>query len=136
MSRINSQRSLRIFPTQSERDDDLNVALPATTLYSNKIRGPKYGGRHSIQLQWTAGPTGAFTIQYTLKSDPNEANDNDWVTDTSATVVGTSLSVAGGAGNSIIFVGNVLPEWVRIKWAYTSGSASTVGGWSRAEGDV
>lgn len=134
MARIFGARALRIWPA-STQNDATPPALAAASQYSDPIKAPKYGGRFSIQLIWTAGPTGAFTLQYTLKADPNLATDADWVTDTSATVAGTSLTVAGGAGNAIVFGGNVLPEWIRIKWTYGSGSASTVLALARSEGD-
>jgi hypothetical protein len=120
------------------QDNELGVALPGSTstLYSNPIKMGRSGGRFSIQLIWTAGPTGAFTLQYSLKQDPNLATDADWVTDTTVTVLGTSLTVAGGTGNSIIFAGNALPEWVRVKWVATSGSASTVNGLAKVECQV
>src|SRR5678809_1282174 len=125
--------SFHIFETNS--DSEIGVALPGSTstLYSNPIKMGRQGGRFSIQLIWTAGPTGAFTLQYSLKQDPNLANDNDWVTDSTVTVLGTSLTVAGGAGNSIILGGNALPEWIRIKWLASSGSASTVNGLAKVE---
>jgi hypothetical protein len=137
MSRPHNGRALRIWhanTTQQVGDDDVPVNLSATA-YSDKVYGPLRGGRFSVQLIWTAGVTGAFSLQYTLKSDPNEATDTDWVTDAAATVIGTSLTVAGGAGNAIIFGGNVLPEWFRVKYTHTSGGPSTILALARLEGD-
>lgn len=102
----------------------------AATGYSQAVPLAKNGGRVGLHIQWdsTGTPTGAFTVQYSLLPRPNEANDNDWVTDTGATVIGTSLTVAGAAGNSVIMVGNTPPGgFVRLKWTRTSGSLDVVG---------
>lgn len=132
--RQRNPRPLRIFGTQTDRDDDVPVSLSATA-YSIPLYGPKRLGEAALQLIWTAGVTGAFTVQYTLKPNPELTTDTDWVTDTGVTVVGTSLTVAGAAGNACIFLGNILPEWVRIKYTHTSGGPSTVLGYARVDGD-
>lgn len=108
----------------------------AATGYSRSAPLPKSGGRFGLALQWdaTAAPNGSFTVQYSGIPNPNETNDNDWVTDSSVTVLGTSLTVAGAAGNTLIVVGNAPPGgWVRVKWTRTSGSLDVAGYISNAQ---
>lgn len=131
--RQRNARPFGIFATQAERDDGAGVTIDATT-YSKPMYGPKDGGCAAVHLVWGAGFTGNVTIQYSLKPNPELTTDDDWVTDTGATVVGDSLTIAAGAGKAIIFVGNVLPEWFRLKVTRTGGSAS-FRGWARVEGD-
>lgn len=107
-------------------------AILAATGYSPSERLPQRGGRFGIHLIWpnTGAPNGSFSLQYSLMEMPDEADDNDWVTDTSVSVIGSSLTVAGAAGNTIIIAGNVPPGgWYRIKWTRTSGTLS-VAAWS------
>lgn len=135
--RQRNPRSVRIYDTQADRDDDVGVAFPGGTgtLYSRPIYGPQRIGQSSIQLIWTAGNTGTFTVWYTLKPNPELTTDTDWVQDTGVVVTGSSLAVAGAAGNTIIFVGNVLPEWIRVKYVNASGTGSILNGYSRIDGD-
>ena len=102
----------------------------AATGYSRPAALPKSGGRYGLHLQWdaTAAPNGTFTIQYSGLPSPDESTDNDWVTDTTVVVLGTSLTVAGAAGNTMIIAGNIPPGgWVRVKWTRTSGSLDVAG---------
>lgn len=137
ISRQKDPRSTRIWATgtagEYNRDDVAGgpITLSATT-YSLPLYAPTKGGRGSIHIAWGAGLTGSFSIQYTLNPYPELTTDADWVTDTGVTVTGSSFTVAGAAGAAIVFIGNILPEWVRIKWTHSSGSG-TVQGWQRME---
>lgn len=136
MARINrnrNPRSIHAFPGLENNDaPGATTSLTATT-YSNPIYGPNETGKGSVHLAWSAGLTGNFTIQYSLAPFPEQTNDNDWVTDSSATVIGDSLTLAGSAGKAIIMFGNVLVEWFRIKWTHTSG-AGTIEAYVRMDG--
>lgn len=54
---------------------------------------------------------------------PELADDTDWVQLT-PTVVGTALAYAGLAGKTLLPMAGLPYEWVRIKYADTSGTAT------------
>lgn len=132
ISRVHNSRSLGVLPGQTE-DESTLVAI-AATLYSVPIHGPNKRGHFSSQIITTAGLTGSWQLWYSLVPHPELTTDADWVQDTTVTVIGSSLTFAGAAGNSICFGGNVLPEWYRWKWLHTSG-AGTAQIFNRTDGD-
>lgn len=122
ISRVHNARSIGVLPGQTE---DENTGVPISgTVYSNPIHGPHKRGHFTSQIIMGAGLTGAWSLWYTLSPHPELTTDTDWVQDTTVTVIGTSLTYAGAAGNSICFGGNVLPEWYRWKWTHTGGTGS------------
>lgn len=97
----------------------------AATGYSRAARLPGTGGRFAIHLLWdaTGAPNGTFTLQYSLVPNPDESSDADWVTDSTVTVLGSTLTVAGAAGNTLIVASAAPPGgWFRLKWTRSSGS--------------
>lgn len=121
MPRISTPRRLSVWPGTAS-DNDVQITPTTATTYSVPVRGDFSDGLLAFHLEWGAGLTGSFSIQYTLRADPDLATDTHWVSDSGVQAIGDSLTVAGAAGKAIIFVGQVLPEWCRIKWTHTSGS--------------
>lgn len=133
IGRAHNARSIAIWPGQTE-DEATGVSLSATA-YSNPVPGPLRTGHFACMLDVSAGVTGTFTVQYTLVRNPELTTDVDWVTDTTVTVIGDALALAGSAAKLIVFAGNVLPEWWRIKYTHTSGGPSTIRAYGRVDGD-
>ena len=135
--RQRNARPIGIFATSAERDDQVGTALPTgtDTAYSKPVYGPARNGQASIHLVWSAGNTGTFTLWYSLNPNPELTTDTDWVQDSTVAVIGDALGIAGSAGKCIIFVGNVMPEWFRVKYVNASGAGSLVKGWARTDGD-
>lgn len=124
MPRTSNAKRINLWPGTLTTDNDVQTTPTTATTYSIPLKGPHCDGLMAFHIEWSVGLNGSFSIQYTIHADPNLATDADWVTDTAAQVIGDSLTVAGAAGKSIIFVGNVVPEFARIKWTHTSGSGN------------
>lgn len=95
-----------------------------------RFRGPKKNGHICIEtlVDGAGGATSAMTVWYSNVPDPDVANDNDWVQDTT---VGTiDLTVTGAKLQNI---GNVFSAWVMIK-AVVATSTANVRQFVRVEG--
>lgn len=113
------------FPGDNEETKGESVSA---TTYSPRVRGPRAGGRVSIQISWDAALTGTLELWRTNLRNPNEANDADWVQDTTWPPV----NPAGAAGKTFVETSAVTWEWFRVKLVFTSGSAN-VYGWAVVE---
>jgi hypothetical protein len=137
--RTHNARSIRIWPGMGNDDTPGGAAITtAATTYSNPVSMPGMGGLASVHLIWVGAAgslVGTFTLQGSLVQDPDLANDNDWVTIASPLLSGTSLTVSSNDGNAIVALPyGYLPEWIRVKFAFTSGTGS-VRAFSRVSSD-
>lgn len=113
--------SYRLFDTRTQDASGVatdGVATPAGAqdFYSKKMRVSP-AGDIGFQLIWTGVPTGVFTLWYSDVEQPNEANDNDWVPDTSW----VPTNPAGAASKGKYVISGIRTKWVRIKYAHTGG---------------
>lgn len=119
----------KLFVTYSATDSnapavDGVTVTGAATFYSFMASG-KDRQNISGQVFWTGTPTGTFTLQYSDKFNPNEANDNDWSADTS-----TFTNPAGAGGSTPFFcttVGSQAAFHHRIKYVNASGTGVMTG---------
>jgi hypothetical protein len=133
MARLPRQRNTRVvraWPGMDQSDNpdpSVNAVTVNSTTYSLPMYGCEAWGTWSFQLIVGVGLTATFSLQASMVPCPELTNDNDWVTIASPTVNGTALAYSGTAGNSIISPPTsvvILPEWIRIKCTFTSGSGT------------
>ena len=99
------------------------VAVTGTgTYYSTKISG-KHADGAGIHLAWTGTPGGTFTLWMSDKPVPSEADDADWVQDTSF----SPANPAGSASKMRDDTANAKARWKRVKYVNATGSGSLFG---------
>jgi hypothetical protein len=97
------------------------------------VYGPEIVGNAVFFFEVSAGLTGTFSIQGTLEPQPELTTDTDWVTVTPAAVEGAALAYAGAAGTTAVRVVDSLYEWMRIKFTFTSGTATISSVYARVD---
>lgn len=125
--------STESFPTAPRRSNGVAV-FGTNTFYSGIWKATKSDG-FGLHLEWTGTPTGTFTLWRASKSyqdgkGPNEANDNDWVQETTF----SPSNPAGAAGKMADEVSNGRNEFWRVKYVNASGTG-TLFGWVTLEDD-
>lgn len=113
-----------IYSHADNRTTGVAVAGANTTYYSEPFAA-RDGRTVSFHLVWTGTPTGTFTLWYSNKPDADEADDDDWVQDTTF----APTNPAGSASKGFYTVGNVTAERVRLKYVNSAGSGTLLG-WS------
>ncbi len=116
--------SRRLFDTRDARvgiaSDGIAISGAGNT-YSKRMR-PSEVAQLGFQLWWTGTLAGTFTLWTSHKDSPIETTDADWVQDTTW----TPTNPAGAAGQMESSIGN-RRGWVRVKFAWTSGSGTLYG---------
>lgn len=105
---------------------NVGVAVSSTNTYYSKTFAARDGRAVSFHLEWAGTPAGTFTLWYSNKPNADEADDDDWVRDTTW----TPTNPAGSASKGFYTVGNVTAERVRLKYVNASGSG-TILGWAQ-----
>lgn len=116
-----------IFNTRSATDpgapDRPFIAVSGTpTIYSEVWPGNDSDG-YALTILTSGTLTGAFTLWMTDKPNPNLANDNDWVQDTTFVPV----NPAGAATKSRDDAGNAKANRKRLKYIGASGTGNLEG---------
>lgn len=100
------------------------VAVSGTsTYYSDAINVD--GEAASWHFVWTGTPTGTFTLWYSNKPDASDADDTDWVQDSSF----PASNPAGSASKAFVAASGVAALRTRIKYVNASGSG-TIKAWA------
>lgn len=118
--------SAKIFGSAFDGSNQMELGEAVTgaaTFYGLKVRLPRRDGRFSVHLGWTGTPTGTFTLWFSNLPNPGEADDSDWVQDTTW----APTNPAGSAGKSFVTTGNLAGEWVRVKYVNASGTGTLYG---------
>lgn len=97
-----------------------SVAVSSTNTYYTAVVGQGGAGALALHSVFTGTPTGTVTLWYTNKPNASEANDTDWVQDTTF----TATNPAGAATKSFHTVGNLAAVRVRLKYVNASGSGT------------
>lgn len=92
------------------------------TQYSKKMK-PSPTGDLGFTLESTGTVTGTFTLWYSDEDSPSEANDTDWVQDT--TWVPTNP--AGAATKTKYVVSGLRARWARVKHVTSGGAGNLLG---------
>lgn len=93
------------------------VVVSATTTYYSDAIGPR-GWGFGYHFEWTGTPTGTITMWRTLKPNPNEATDADWVQVTAFTPTNPAGS-ASKFGDEISFT-----SFARYRFKYVNASGT------------
>jgi len=116
----------KLFQTISGTDSGAGatdgVAVSGSSTFYSKVWSGQDSMAYDLQVQWTGTPTGTLTLQVSDKPNPNEANDNDWVTTTETAMV----NPAGSASQFRVAYGTS-PGKKRLKYVNSSGTGSLFG---------
>ena len=99
---------------------DLVTEKQISTAMASSINGPDINVNlyqdFSVMIKWTGTPTGTFKLQCS-----NDVGDSvtDW-----EDVPGSSLAVAGAAGQQVYNYTRAPFRWVRLVWTASSGSGT------------
>lgn len=99
------------------------VAVTGTNTYYSTKWTAQWSDIFAHTVQWTGTPAGTLTLWMTDKEAPSEADDSDWVQDTTY----SPTNPAGAAGKFRDNVANGAARWVRIKYVNASGSGTIFG---------
>lgn len=92
------------------------------TEYSIKFGGIDFP-QWSVHFEWTGTPTATITLWASNKDDPSEADDTDWVQDSTS-----FTGPAGSASKGFYEIGNSSARYYRFK-VVTSGGSGTFQAW-------
>lgn len=110
----------RLFVTVD--NDPMGIAhdgvVVSGTHYSRKI-SPK-NLAYGLQVNTTGTLTGTWTVWYSNKENPSEADDTDWVQDTSAPVTNPAGATTKWAYDAVDFA----RKWARLKYVNSGGAGS------------
>ena len=135
---VTGYTSYRLFGGASDQSgresgDATNQRVPETVsaTTSRKMRGPKANGHFAVMMRVTSafGASSLATVWYSILPDPDETSDADWVQDSNITAVDLTAT-----GNTLLNVGNVNAEWVRLKVVRAT-SDGALWAYGRVEGD-
>lgn len=100
------------------------VAVSSTNTYYSKMWSGNNADSVALHLEWSGTPTGTFTMWFSDKPNPSEADDTDWVQDTSFSPTNPSGSASKFRDDMVI--APALRQ--RLKYVNASGSG-TLKGW-------
>lgn len=117
--------SYKIYRNSTLPTGEGTTAVTGANTYYSRPFAARDGQPVSFHLVWTGTPTGTFTLWYSNKPNADEADDDDWVQDT--TWVATNP--AGSASKAFHTVGNLVAERVRLKYV-NSASSGAIEAWA------
>lgn len=109
--------------SDSGAPDRDGVAVSSTTTYYSKMWSGRNADGYGLHVQWTGTPTGTLTLWMSDKANPSEADDSDWVQD-------TTFSPTNPAGSGSKFrddAANARAYRKRLKYVNASGSGVLYG---------
>lgn len=119
--------SINIWMTLSGTDANApaieGVAVSSTNTYYSQVWHAHHATAYSLTQYYTGTLTGTFTLWYTDKRNPNLANDDDWVQDTTF----SPTNPAGAAGKFGDQAGSFPALKKRLKYVNASGSGTLTG---------
>lgn len=95
------------------------TAVTGTNTYYSKMFGGFGAIGYDLMVKWTGTPTGTLTLQVSDKPNPDETNDNDWVTTTE-----TAMTNPAGSASAFRVATITSPGKKRLKYVNASGSGS------------
>lgn len=126
LPRSHNSRSLRVIPVTNSlvpSDTPGEISTLVASANYQPIWAGECIGAYAFWIDVGTGLTGTFSIQGTLVPDPELTTDLDW-TNITPTVVGSPLAYTGTAGNTYAFGVDQMWEWLRLKFAFTSGTGT------------
>ena len=98
------------------------VAVTGTNTYYSTKWTAQWSDVWAMMITWSGTPTGTLTLWASDKEAPSEADDTDWVQDTTF----SPTNPAGSAGKFRDNVANGAARWWRLKYVNSSGSGTLV----------
>ena len=100
-----------------------SVAVSSTDTYYSKQMQVSEDGELGFELRTTGTPTGTLTLWFSNFEDPDEADDDDWIQDTSW----SPTNPAGSAIKTLYSVTGIHARVARVKYVNSSGSGTLAG---------
>jgi hypothetical protein len=104
-------------PADSSAPTTNGVAVSGANTYYSKMWGGFGSTEYDLQVTWTGTPAGTLTLQVSDKPNPDESDDDDWVTTTETTMVDPAGAAAG-----FRVATDVSPGKKRLKYVNSAGS--------------